>query len=46
MTAFLDYVWGTRYQGDFNFATGSVGGGPGYNHVQSQGVMLGSSIKW
>ena len=46
MTAYLDYVYGTRYQGEFNFATGGVGGGSAFNHVQAQGVMLGTSIKW
>ncbi len=46
LTAYLDYVYGTRYQGDYNFATGAVGGGPAYNNVHVQGVMIGTSVKW
>ena len=46
LTAYLDYVYGTRYQGGFNFATGAATGTTAFNHVQSQGVMLGTSIKW
>jgi hypothetical protein len=45
MVAFLDYVYGTRYQGGFNFATNAAGS-PAFNHVRSQGVMLGTAVKW
>ena len=44
LTVALDYVYGTRYQGDYNFATGGFGGA--YNNVSSQGVMLSTSVKW
>ncbi len=41
----LDYDYGTRHQGDFNFATGGAGSSA-YNNVQSQGVMFTTSVKW
>jgi outer membrane protein OmpU len=46
LTAYLDYVYGTRNQSGFNFATGAVSTSTAFNHVQSQGVMLGTSVKW
>ncbi len=40
----LEYVYGGRHQGDFNFATNSVG--PAYNNVQAQAVMFGTMVTW
>jgi len=40
----LEYVYGQRHQGDYNFATNALGSA--YNNVQSQAVMFGSMITW
>ena len=39
MTAFAEYVYGTRYQGGFNFGTGS-------DSVRAQSVLVGTVLKW
>ncbi len=44
LTFALDYNYGQRHQGDFNFMTGGVGSA--YNNVQAQGVMLDTVVKW
>ena len=44
LTAWAEYVWGTRYQGDFNFATNGHDGL--VNHVRAQGVLIGTALKW
>ena len=44
LTFYMDYVYSQRHQGDFNFATNAVG--TAYNNVRSQGVMLGTVVKW
>jgi hypothetical protein len=38
------YLYGTRYQGDFNFQTGAVG--TAYNNVKSQAFGVGPVIRW
>ncbi len=41
---FLDYDWGWRHQGGFDFATNDAG--TAYNTVQSQLFGVGTQIKW
>jgi hypothetical protein len=38
------YLYGTRHQGDFNFATGAVG--PANNNVQSELLSAALLVKW
>ena len=40
----LEYVYGQRHQGDFNFATNAVG--TAYNNVQAQAVTFGTMVTW
>jgi len=44
LTVFADYQYGTRYQGGYNFATGE--NSSSVNHVQAQGLLLGTVMKW
>ena len=41
---YLDYDYGQKHQGGFDFA--SNGPGTAYNNVQAQGVMFGTVVKW
>jgi hypothetical protein len=41
----LDYDYGQRYQGGYNFMTGAVGSAA-YNHVQAQGVLAQFMVKY
>lgn len=41
---FTSYLYGTRHQGDFNFASGAVG--TANNNVQAQAVAVGTIVKW
>jgi hypothetical protein len=46
LKVFAEYWYGERAQSDFNFATGSAGGGSAYNQVKSQSFMLGTRVYW
>ncbi len=41
---YLDYDYGQQHQGDFDFATNTLG--TAYNNVRAQGVMFGTVVKW
>jgi hypothetical protein len=44
LVAFGEYVYQSRKQNGFNFASGTAGGA--YNAVQAQGLEFGTSIYW
>lgn len=44
LVAWTEYMYQTRKQSGFNFATGSVGSA--YNNVQSQGFEVGTTVYW
>jgi len=50
LVLWVSYLYGTRHQGDYNFATGAAGtpSDPqyGYNNVKSQAAAIGTMIKW
>jgi predicted porin len=41
---YLSYLYGTRHQGDFDFATGKLASTN--NNVRAQAVILGTVLKW
>jgi hypothetical protein len=41
---FVDYLYGWRKQGGYDFATGNAG--TDNNYVQSQLIGVGSQIQW
>jgi predicted porin len=44
LVLYLSYLYGTRHQGDFNFATGTLSGAN--NNVRTQVLALGTFVKW
>jgi predicted porin len=44
LVMYLSYLYGTRHQGDFNFATGTTGAA--FNDVKTQLIGLGTVVKW
>jgi predicted porin len=44
LTLYLSYLYGTRHQGDFNFATNALG--TANNNIRTQLVTLDTIIKW
>jgi predicted porin len=44
LTLYLSYLYGTRHQGNFDFATGTTGNAN--NNIKTQLFALGSSVKW
>jgi Gram-negative porin len=44
LVLYLSYLYGTRHQGDFDFATGTTGAAN--NNIKTQLVALGTVVKW
>jgi predicted porin len=44
LSLYASYLYGTRHQGGFNFATGAVGAAN--NDVKTQLIAVGTAVKW
>jgi len=44
LVVFSDYIYQNRKQSGWNFATGTLGAG--FNQVQGQGFLLGTTVAW
>jgi hypothetical protein len=44
LVLWVSYLYGTRHQGDYNFATGAAGSA--YNNVKGQAFGVGTMVKW
>jgi hypothetical protein len=45
LTLWVSYIYGTRHQGDFNFATSATGTSV-HNDVKEQAFAVGSMVRW